>query len=186
MQGQLYISQLLAWVNSWHFMLPPLASLWNDVAKWMQKFHTDHATLPRSGFPHGMTNQKHYLVVGNGAASVWNFCPNFSDVILWAHQWWHHGSPLFSQATQLSLYAWFVCFPSQATCHPFSTPFTFLPVIFTRKERKKNSLEGIMWFEIQIKNIDHKRSLEVRGTWKSPQGLIYWCWNVLGFTSKHL
>ena len=44
-----------------------------------------------------------------------------------------------------------VClFPSQATCHPFSNPFTFLPVIFTRKERKKNSLKGIMWFEIQI------------------------------------
>ena len=25
-----------------------------------------------------------------------------------------------------------------------------------------------MWFEIQIKNNNHKRSLEVRGTWNRP------------------
>ena len=132
----------------------------------MQKFHTDHSTLPRSGFPHGMTNQKHYLVVGSGAASVWNFCPYFSDVILWANQWWHHGSPLFSQATQLSLYAWFVCFPSQATCHPFSTPFTFLPVIFTRKERKKNSSCGLK-YKLKLSITKGLLKLEVLG--KAPR-----------------
>ena len=116
-----------------------------------------------------MTNQKHYPVAGIGASSVWNFCTCFSVVILWANQWWRRESPLFSQATQLSLYAWFVCFPSQATCHPFSTPFTFLPVIFTRKKRKKNSLEGIMWFEIQIKNLITKGLLKLEVLGKVPR-----------------
>ena len=55
-----------------------------------QKFHTDDASLPRSGkcfwlvesnFPRGTNNQKHYPDLGSDASSVWNFCARFSGVI---------------------------------------------------------------------------------------------------------
>ena len=48
-----------------------------------QKFHTDDASLPRSGqcfwfakanFPRGTTNQKHYPGLSSDFSSVWNFC----------------------------------------------------------------------------------------------------------------
>ena len=54
-----------------------------------QKFHTDDASLPRSGkcfwldeanFTSRSTNQKHYPDLSSGASSVWNFCSRFSDV----------------------------------------------------------------------------------------------------------
>ena len=47
-----------------------------------QKFHSDDASLPRSGlcfwlvetnFPRGTTNQKHYPDLGNDTSSAWNF-----------------------------------------------------------------------------------------------------------------
>ena len=55
-----------------------------------QEFHTDDASLTRSGqcfrlaesnFPSGTTNQKHYPDQGSDASLVWNFCARFSDVI---------------------------------------------------------------------------------------------------------
>ena len=55
-----------------------------------QKFHTDAASLRRSGqrfglvksnFPLVTTSQKHYPDLGSDASSVWNFCACFSDVI---------------------------------------------------------------------------------------------------------
>ena len=58
--------------------------------KQVQKFHTDYASLPRSGYyfwlvmPHvkfASTNQKHYPDLGSDALSVWNFLAHFSDVI---------------------------------------------------------------------------------------------------------
>ena len=62
-----------------------------------QKFHTDDASLLRSGlcfwldeanFPRGTTNQNHYSDLGSDASSVWNFCARFSDVISRGNQWW--------------------------------------------------------------------------------------------------
>ena len=35
------------------------------------------------------TNQKHYSDLGSDTSSVWNFCGQFLDVILWGNQWWH-------------------------------------------------------------------------------------------------
>ena len=58
-----------------------------------QKFHTDDASLPRSGyffwlvesnFQCSTTNQKHYPDQGSDASSVCNFCACFSDVIFLA------------------------------------------------------------------------------------------------------
>ena len=58
--------------------------------KRVQKFHTDDASLPRSGwcfwlvesnFSRGMTNQKHYPDQDSDTSSVWNFCTCFPDVI---------------------------------------------------------------------------------------------------------
>ena len=55
-----------------------------------QKFHTDDASLPRSGqcfwlvMPHGkfdLPSQKHRPDLGSDTSSVWNFCARFSDVI---------------------------------------------------------------------------------------------------------
>ena len=66
--------------------------------KRVQKFHTDDASLPRSGWcfwlvvPHGKfasANQRHYPVLGSDMSSVWNFCIRFSDVILQGNQWRH-------------------------------------------------------------------------------------------------
>ena len=60
-----------------------------------QKFHTDDASLPRSGycfwlvesnFPRSTTNQTHYPDLGSDASSVLNFCARFSDVIWWGNQ----------------------------------------------------------------------------------------------------
>ena len=62
-----------------------------------QKFYTDDASLPRSGYcfwrvethlPLGTTNQKHYPDLGNDTSSVWNFCARFSDVISRGNCWW--------------------------------------------------------------------------------------------------
>ena len=55
-----------------------------------KSFHTDDASLPRTGqcfslakanFPRGTTNQKHYPDLDSDASSVWNFCARFLDVI---------------------------------------------------------------------------------------------------------
>ena len=62
-----------------------------------QKFHTDDASLPRSGYCFGLvgpcgkfasTNQKHYPDLGKDASSVWNFCTRFSDVISRGNRLW--------------------------------------------------------------------------------------------------
>jgi len=45
------------------------------------------------------TNQKHYLDLGSDAASVWNFCARYSDVVLQGLKWWPRKRRLFSQAT---------------------------------------------------------------------------------------
>ena len=64
--------------------------------KWVQKFHTDDASLLRPGqcfllvMPHekfDSTNQKHYPDLGSDASSVWNFCAHFSDIIWQGNQW---------------------------------------------------------------------------------------------------
>ena len=83
-----------------------------------QKFHTDDASLPRSGwcfwlaevnFPRSTTNQKHYPDLGSDASSVWNFGARFEEgsgcfakcglfsqarqVVPWSEiQAWHRGS----------------------------------------------------------------------------------------------
>ena len=58
--------------------------------EWAQKFHSDDASLPRSGWcfwlvvPRGkfaLTYQKYYSDLGNDTSSVWNFCARSSDVI---------------------------------------------------------------------------------------------------------
>ena len=41
-----------------------------------------------ANFPHGMTNPKHYPVLGSDASSVWNFCARFSDITSSRNQWW--------------------------------------------------------------------------------------------------
>ena len=41
-----------------------------------------------ANFPHGMTNPKHYPVLGSDASSVWNFCARFSDITSRRNQWW--------------------------------------------------------------------------------------------------
>ena len=62
-----------------------------------QKFHTNDASLPRSGkffwlvVPRrkfASTNQKHYSDRGSDTSSVWNFCTLSSDVISRGNQWW--------------------------------------------------------------------------------------------------
>ena len=62
-----------------------------------QKFHTDDASLPRSGqcfwlveanFTSSTTNQKHYTDLGSDPSSVWNFWNRFSDVVSRGNQWW--------------------------------------------------------------------------------------------------
>ena len=64
--------------------------------KQAQKFHTDYASLPRSGYcfllvvPHGKfdsANQKHYPDLGSDVFSVWNFCARFSDIIWRGNQY---------------------------------------------------------------------------------------------------
>ena len=72
--------------------------------KWAQKFHTDDASLSRSGYsffvPRGKfasTNQKHDPDPGSDAPLVWNFCAHFSDVISRGNQCWcREMSPVFS------------------------------------------------------------------------------------------
>ena len=63
-----------------------------------QKFHTDDASLPRTGkcfwlvMPRGKfapTNQKHYPDLGSDASSVWNFCTCFLDLISQGNQGRH-------------------------------------------------------------------------------------------------
>ena len=77
----------------------PLFSCAMIPEKQAQKFHTDDASLPRTGkwfwlvMPHGKlppTNQKHYADLGSDASSVWNFCTCFLDVILQGNQGRHH------------------------------------------------------------------------------------------------
>ena len=34
------------------------------------------------------TNQKHFQDLGSVTSSVWNFCPHYSDVVLWGLKWW--------------------------------------------------------------------------------------------------
>ena len=92
-----YISSL-AWENSQHFKMFPLVSCKMMSEKRAQKFHTDDASLPRTGkcfwlvMPHGKfapTNQKHYADLGSDASSVWNFCTCFLDLISQGNQGRH-------------------------------------------------------------------------------------------------
>ena len=89
-----YISSL-AWENSQHFKMFPLVSCAMIPEKGVQKFHTDDASLPRTGkcfwlvMPRGKfapTNQKHYPDLGSDASSVWNFCTCFLDLISQGNQ----------------------------------------------------------------------------------------------------
>ena len=83
----------------WNISLKRTADIWQPrhwfpremtSEKQAQNFHTDDASLPRSGycfwlveanFPRGTTSQKHYPDLGSDTSSVWNFCARFSDVI---------------------------------------------------------------------------------------------------------
>ena len=67
--------------------------------KQAQKFHTDDASLPRSGWcfwlvvPGGKfdsANERHYPDLVSDTSSVWNFCARFSNVIWRGNQWWCH------------------------------------------------------------------------------------------------
>ena len=66
--------------------------------KGVQKFHTDDASLPRTGKCFWLvmlhrkfapTNQKHYPDLGSDASSIWNFCTCFLDVISQGNQGRH-------------------------------------------------------------------------------------------------
>ena len=72
----------LAWENRRHFATPPTVSPRKTSEKRAQRFHTDDASLPKSGqcfwlveanFTSGTTNQKHYPNLGSDASSVRNF-----------------------------------------------------------------------------------------------------------------
>ena len=108
---------LTAVVNLFRFYFSPLTNTWtrkpektadiprrhwfpremtSEEGRLRQKFHTDDASLPRSGecfwlvVPRGKfasTNQKHHPNVCSDTSLVWNFCALFSDVILWEDQW---------------------------------------------------------------------------------------------------
>ena len=87
----------VAWKNSRHLATLLLVSPQLTSEKRAQKFHTDDASLPRSGwcfwlvesnFPRGTSNQKHQPDLGSDASSVSNFCARFSDVIWRGKQWW--------------------------------------------------------------------------------------------------
>ena len=68
--------QFKALENSQHFMTPPLVSPWNDISeKWVQKFHTDDMSLPRSGFCFLLTGWSFQLIRST----------HFSDVISWGN-----------------------------------------------------------------------------------------------------
>ena len=84
----------LGWENSRHFRRPHWFP--REMTS-VQKFHTDHVSLPRSekcfwlvetNFSRDTTNQKHYSDLGSDASSVRNFCACFSDVISRGNQWW--------------------------------------------------------------------------------------------------
>ena len=88
----------LAWANSRHFEMLPLVSCAMIPEKQAQKFHTDDASLRRTGkcfwlvMLHGKfapTNQKHYPDLGSDASSIWNFCTCFLDVISQGNQGRH-------------------------------------------------------------------------------------------------
>ena len=66
--------------------------------KGVQKFHTDDASLPRTGkrfwlvMLHGKfapANQKPYPDLGSDASSIWNFCTCFLDLISQGNQGRH-------------------------------------------------------------------------------------------------
>ena len=55
------------YTDSGHFVMPPLVSCKRTSEKWMQKFHTDDMSLPRSGWYFlldgnllQLINQKHF------------------------------------------------------------------------------------------------------------------------------
>ena len=92
-----YISSL-AWENSQHFKMFPLVSCKMMSEKRAQKFHTDDASLPKTGkcfwlvMLHGKfapTNQKHHPDLGSDVSSVWNFCTCFLDLISQGNQGRH-------------------------------------------------------------------------------------------------
>ena len=56
---------VIAWKNSWHFVMPLVVSSQNDV--WEMS-----ARIP--------TNQKHYADLGNDMSSAWNFYPPISKM----------------------------------------------------------------------------------------------------------
>ena len=90
--------------------------------KWAQKFHTDEASLSRSGWCFRLVvlggkfdsaSERHYPDLVSDTSSVWNFCAHFSNVIWRGNQWWccqvsFHGETnggvvkcwLFSQANE--------------------------------------------------------------------------------------
>ena len=91
--------KLIIWDNDanglricWHFVMPPLVCLKIKSEKQAQKFHTDDASLRRSGwcfcwvgenFSFSRTNQKHHSDLKSDGSSIWNFCAHFSDIIRW-------------------------------------------------------------------------------------------------------
>ena len=74
------------------FVMPPLVCLKIKSEKQAQKFHTDDASLRRSGwcfwwvgenFSFNRTNQKYHSDLKSDGSSIWNFCAHFSDIIRW-------------------------------------------------------------------------------------------------------
>ena len=86
----------LAWENSRHLATLPLVSSQMTSEKRAQKFHTDDASLPKSGWCFWLvvsrgkfdsTNQKHHSGLGSDVSSVWNICARFSDVVWRGNKW---------------------------------------------------------------------------------------------------
>ena len=73
------------------FVMPPLVYLKIKSEKQAQKFHSDDASLRRSGwcfwwvgenFSFSRTNQKYHSDLKSDGSSIWNFCAHFSDIII--------------------------------------------------------------------------------------------------------
>ena len=83
--------------------------------KQAQKFHTDDASLPRSGWcfwlvvPGGKfdsANERHYPDLVSDMSSVWNFCARFSNVIWRGNQWWCHQMSFHGETSGVVVKCW--------------------------------------------------------------------------------
>ena len=87
----------LSWENCWPFATLLLVSPRNDAEEQAQKFHTNHASIPRTGYsywlvvPRGTfasTNQIHYPDLSSDASPVWN--------LAWENRLHFAGKPVFA------------------------------------------------------------------------------------------